>query len=256
MRLDPLPLAAVAAAAVLYARGFARLRRRRPDLARPGHALAFGAGLAVLLAALLAPLDEDGLLTAHMGQHLLLGDVAPLLLVVGLAGPLIFFVLPPELLRPLARSPLRRLGRAVTRPAVALTLWAAALYAWHVPQVYEAALAHPALHALEHASFLATGLLVWTVLLTPARSAGRRAAFAAAVIVAGFPLAELLIATGPLYGHYADIDARPLGLSAGEDQTRAGLMMMAEQLATLGTAAALLLRSHVEAVADRQLTRR
>jgi cytochrome c oxidase assembly factor CtaG len=252
VRLDPLPLAAVAATAVLYARGFTRLRRRRPDLARGRYALAFGAGLAVVLAALLAPLDEDELLTAHMGQHLLLGDVAPLLLAAGLAGPLMLFVLPPALLRPVARSPLRRLGGTLLRPGVALGLWAVTLYAWHVPPVYEAALAHAPLHALEHASFLAAGLLVWTVVLGPARSAGRRAAFAAAVIVAGFPLAELLIATGPLYEHYADLAARPLGLSAGEDQARAGLMMMAEQLATLGTAAALLLRAHVDAVAERQ----
>ena len=106
--------------------------------------------------------------------------------------------------------------------------------------------ASPPLHALEHASFFVTGLLVWTMLLDPGRSAGRRAAFAAAVLVAGVPLSELLIATAPLYPHYEAVTDRPLGLSAAEDQARAGLMMMAEQIATLGTAAALLLWSHVE----------
>ena len=99
-------------------------------------------------------------------------------------------------------------------------------------------------------SLIASGLLVWTVILDPVRSAGRRAAFAAAVLVAGMPLSEILIATAPLYPHYAAIADRPLGLTAAEDQARAGLLMMAEQIATLATAAALLLWSHVEAAAN------
>ena len=253
MSLDALPHAAAAAGLLLWAQGFTRLRRRRPDLARPWHAAAFVAGVTVALAALLSPLDriaETELLSAHMAQHLLLGDVAPLLLVLGLSGPLRLFVLPPGVLRPLARSPLRRLGRLVLRPAVAVALWAATLYAWHVPAAYESALASPALHGLEHASFFVAGVVVWGVLLDAARSAGRRAAFAVAVLVAGVPLAELLLATGPIYPHYEGLADRPLGLSAAEDQARAALMMMAEQIATLGTAAALLWRSHAERVLD------
>ncbi len=249
MTLEPLPLAAAAAALLLYAKGFARLRRRRPDLARPAAAAAFCAGVLVSLLAVLSPLDELGesrLLTAHMAQHLLLGDVAPLLLVLGLRGPLALFVVPTAVLRATARSPLRRALGFVLRPVVALAFWAAAMYAWHVPVLYDAAIATPPLHVVEHATFLATGLLVWTVILDPVRSAGRRAAFAAAVLVAGAPLAEVLIAAPPLYPHYAAVEARPLGLTAAEDQSRAGLLMMAEQIATLATAGALLLWSHVE----------
>jgi putative membrane protein len=119
-----------------------------------------------------------------------------------------------------------------------------------VPAAYEAAVASRALHGLEHASFFAAGVVVWAVLLDAARSAGRRAAFAATVLVAGVPLAELMLATGPIYPHYEGLASRPFGLSAAEDQTRAGLMMMAEQIATLGTAAALLWRSHAERMLD------
>ena len=207
----------------------------------------------VALLAVSAPLDrlaDSKLLTAHMAQHLLLGDVAPLLLVVGLRGPLALFVVPPAVLRTAARSPLRRLVAFVLRPAVALSLWVGTMYAWHVPALYDAAVSSPALHAFEHASFLAVGLVVWTVILDPARSPGRRAAFAAALLVAGMPLAEVLIAASPLYPHYAAIPERPLGLSAAEDQARAGLLMMAEQIATLATAAALLLWNHVELAAE------
>jgi len=101
--------------------------------------------------------------------------------------------------------------------------------------------------------FFLAGLLVWTAILDPARrgvpTPGRRAAFAGVVLLAGFPLGDLLVATGPLYDHYAQLADRPFGLSAAEDQTRAGLLMMAEQIATLGAAAALLLWSHAERAA-------
>jgi cytochrome c oxidase assembly factor CtaG len=244
-----LPAAGASVTLMLYARGFLRLRRRRPDLARVGQAVAFCAGIVLALAAVLSPLDElaeTKLLSAHMAQHLLIGDLAPLLLVLGLRGPLALFVVPPGVLRALSRSPLRSAARLVLRPGVALGIWGVAMYAWHVPAAYGAALEHTALHGLEHATLLGAGLLVWTVVLDPARSAGRRAAFAAGVLVAGVPLAEVLLATPPLYPQYAEASGRPFGLTAAEDQARAALMMMAEQIATLGTAALLLLRAHVE----------
>jgi cytochrome c oxidase assembly factor CtaG len=257
MTAAALPLGTAAVALLLFSRGFARLRRRRPDLAPAWAAAAFAAGVLVALAAVLTPLDElaeTELLSAHMAQHLLLADIAPLLLVVALRGPLRLFVVPRPVLRATARPGVRRLARTARRPAVALALWAAAIYAWHVPALYETALASPALHVVEHASLLAAGVLVWSVILDPAVGPGRRAAFAAGVLVAGVPLAELLIAASPLYPHYAGLAERPFGLSADEDQARAGLLMMAEQLATLGTAAALLLWSHVELLSDEPAT--
>jgi putative membrane protein len=234
--------AATALGLALYAQGFVRLRRRRPALAPAWAAWCFVAGVTAGLAALVSPLDriaEQRSLTAHMAQHLLLGDVAPLLLAAGLAGPRVLHALPTGVVRTVARTPpLRRGLRFLLRPPVSLSVWAVAVYAWHVPAVFEAALSHTVVHAAQHGCFFVAGLLVWTQVLDRRRSPGRRAAFAGAVLLAGMPLAELLIARSPIYGRYSD----------AADQLHAGLAMMAEQVATLGTAALLLLRAHIERV--------
>ena len=251
-RFDPVVLAGAAVALALYAQAWLRLRRRE----RRAHPLLFAAGVAVAVLAIVSPLDavaENQLLSAHMAQHLLLGDLAPLLVVLALRGPVAFFLLPPSALRPLARAaPARRLAAALLRPEVAFAVWAGSLAAWHVPQAYDAALAHPALHALEHATLFLGGLLLWTQIVDPTRRGhlgpGRRAAVAALALLAGAVLSETLLAAGPLYDHYAHIADRPFGLTQATDQSRAALLMMAEQLATLGAAAAILLRSHVETV--------
>jgi cytochrome c oxidase assembly factor CtaG len=252
--VDPVAIAAAAVALALYANAWMRLRRRgRTSLANAG---LFAAGVAAATLAVVSPLDalaEDTLLSAHMAQHLLIGDLAPLLIVLGLRGPLPFFLLPPPVLRPLARSgAVRAVAHALLRPDVAFAAWAGSLAAWHVPQAYDAALAHPALHVFEHATLFAGGLLLWAQIVDPARrrrlSAGRRAALAALALVAGSALSETLLATGPLYDHYASVGDRPFGLTWATDQSRAALLMMAEQIVTLGAAAGLLLWTHVEQV--------
>ena len=94
-----LPVVAAAVAALLFAQAAVRLRRRgRPDLAGWDRAALFGLGLALTLVALVSPLDriaEDSLLSAHMAQHVLLGDAAAALLVVAVRGPLLVFSLHP-----------------------------------------------------------------------------------------------------------------------------------------------------------------
>ncbi len=210
----------------------------------------------VAVLALVSPIDEIGenkLLSVHMAQHLLLADVAALLIVLGLRGPLSVFVIPARPLRGLAKvGPLRRLASFLFRPSVAFVVWVVAMAAWHVPAAYDAAIDHPALHATEHATFLLVGLLVWTLIIDPTRhgrrSPGRRALLAVAVLLAGMGLSEVLLIAGPLYPHYEHVLNRPFGWTAAEDQRRAALLMMAEQIATLGTAAALLLWSHAEKV--------
>ena len=252
--LDPVPLGAAAVALVLYAGAFRRLRcRGRPDHATLRCAALYGLGVTAGTLALVSPLDplaEDTLLSAHMAQHLLIGDVAPLLLVLGLRGPIAFFLLPSTVLRPLARvSSLRHLLSFLLRPRVSFGVWAISLGAWHIPAAYDAALAHTALHQVEHASLFLGGFLLWTQFVDPARrrrlTVGRRAALAALALLAGMVLSEVLLAAAPLYAHYAAVTDRPFGLTRATDQTRAGLLMTAEQIATLGPAAALLLWSHV-----------
>jgi cytochrome c oxidase assembly factor CtaG len=245
---DPLVVAGAAVAVMLYARGFVRLRRRgRDDLASPGRAALFAAGLAAVVLPLVSPLDTLGdrsLLSAHMLEHVLVGDVGPALLVLSVRGPLLAFTVPVAVVR-IARRRLHRVLARLTRAAVAAALWAAALGSWHVPAVYDAALTRPWLHALEHACFLCAGLLVWMVLIDPAgtgrRSLGTRAALAGSVFLLGQLLCGVLfLSPSPLYAAYAAPVARPFGLAPLHDQQYAGLVMMAEQLLTLGTFVALL----------------
>ena len=97
-----------------------------------------------------------------MAQHLLMGDLGALLVVLGLTGPL---------LQPLLA--VRWLGwlRTLTHPLIALPLWVINLYVWHIPALYEAAQRKP-LHALEHACFIGFGVLMWMPLVGPAAATG------------------------------------------------------------------------------------
>ena len=97
-RAPPAVLFGAALALLLFAQAFLRLRRRGPDLAPWSRALLFAAGLALLVLPLVSPLDhlgDEDLLSAHMLQHVLIGDAAPALLLVAVRGPLLFFLLPP-----------------------------------------------------------------------------------------------------------------------------------------------------------------
>jgi cytochrome c oxidase assembly factor CtaG len=237
--------------AALFVQAFVRLRRRgRSDHAGFDRALLFGLALTIGTLALLSPLDPAGeryLLSAHMLQHMLIGDAAPALALVALRGPLLFFLIPPLVLGPLARlSPLRRALAWLLRPAVALTVWALVFGFWHVPAIYDATLRHQGLHDLEHALFVVAGLLVWTQIIDPARrgtlSVPQRIAFAVALFTAGQVLSYVLIFSfQPLYPTYADQPARLFGWAPLLDQQLAGIVMMVEQVLTLGTAVAILL---------------
>ncbi len=250
----PFVLAGGALALALFVQAFVRLRRRRAEHAPWTRALLFGAGLALLVLALVSPLDHVGdeeLLSAHMLQHVLIGDAAPALLVTAVRGPLLFFLLPPVLLRPLSSfRPLRAFLSVLLRPLVSLGLWALAMLAWHVPSAYDYAAAHPPVHDLEHLSFIAAGLLAWTQLVDPARH-GRlrrpqRIFFALAMLALAQPLVDvLLFSSSPAYPRYAERLDRLFGLSALTDQRLAGVVMMVEQLVAVGICVALLLRPYL-----------
>ncbi len=173
--LDPALWLALLAAACWYGWGVMRLWRRAGvgrGLKR-WRAACWYAGLAVLLVALLSPLDTlaELLFSAHMFQHLLLLLVAPPLLVLGLPGYVLLWALPLGWRRGLGRwwkgASLRGVWRVLSHPLTSWLLYTMVLWLWHVPSFYGAALAHPLLHALEHLSFLAAAGLFWWTVLSP-----------------------------------------------------------------------------------------
>ena len=261
---EPLVVAGAAVLAALFLVAFIRLRRRgRSDHAGWDRLALFAAALALGTLPLVSPLDavgDDYLLSGHMLEHVLIGDAAPALALTALRGPLIFFLLPAAVLGPIARlAPLRRALGILLRPRVALAAWALVIGIWHYPPAYDYVLTHRAVHDLEHLSFVVAGVLVWTQLVDPARrgtlSVPRRLAFAAALFLAGQILADVLIfSLTPLYPAYASQDERLLGLSPLLDQQLAGVVMMVEQLVTLGVCCSVLVVGYVRAGRGRAAT--
>ncbi|HET8741639.1 MAG TPA: cytochrome c oxidase assembly protein [Gaiella sp.] len=196
--------------------------RRERDIART---VAFLAGCALLVAALVTPLDtlaRTYLVWAHLLQNVVLAEWAPLLLVVGVPPALAV-----RLTRPAA-------VRVLTNPFVALPLWGATYALWHVPALYDAALRRPeTLLALEHLTYVLAGALFWWCVwqdVPHALSSGARAGYVVAAFVLSAPLG-LVLALVPraIYGFYADAPERVLGLSRLEDQQLGGMTMAAEQ---------------------------
>ncbi len=238
-RFDPWDLAAAAAltvSALVYATGLLRLWRQAGERrgVRPVHALAFAAGLASLVVALLSPLDtlSDVLFSAHMGQHEILMLVSAPLLVMGRPGVTALWALPASL-RQRAAAQLRRpaplrMWRALTGPVTILLLHAAALWIWHVPWFFESALHSGNIHAVQHLCFFVTAWLFWWTLVS-----GRygRLGYGAAVLFvfltslhSGLLGAMITFAGGLWYPtHQARTAAR--GLDPLQDQQLAGLLM-------------------------------
>lgn len=216
------PLLVLAAAYAVRAR---TLARRGAPVARARAAL-FAAGLAVLAVALAPPfadLAEGDLFVAHMAQHVLLLDVAPPLLLLGLTG---------SLLRPVLAAVPASLVRPLAHPWVALPVAFALLVGWHVPVLFDAAVRHEPVHVLEHASFVAAGVLVWLPVLEtlPAPAwfgAGAKLGFVLAWRLGQTVLGNVLLwAPAPLYAVYAKAPAG--GLDPLSDQRLAAALMMAE----------------------------
>jgi putative membrane protein len=180
----------------------------------------------------------------------MLGDIAPLLIVIGLTGPI---------LRPvLAARPVQRL-RFLAHPLVALPLWAVNLYVWHVPALYEAALRHDAVHALEHALFFGTGALMWAAVIEPLPGPawfgnGPKAIYVLVVRTLQGVLANAFIwANDGFYGFYAAGERRS-GVSPATDQTIGGAIMFVEgAVVTLIVFAWLFLRWTQEAEVAQRL---
>jgi cytochrome c oxidase assembly factor CtaG len=230
-------LALCAIGTALFLQAFVRLRGRgRADLADWPRVALWAAGIALVWLSLIGLDDRaDANLTWHMAQHVIVGDLAAALLVLATRGPFALFMLPPSVLKPLARTPLRKL----VRPKVAYALWATNLAVWHVPYLYDAALEHERLHYFEHACWAVCGLLAWSILLDDRRRAGRRVALAAAMFASGQVLTDVLVFSfHPIYPDYPSV----------RQQQLAGVVMMAEQVLTLGTLAFVLLRPRLARV--------
>ena len=232
---DPAVLAPLLLFAAIYVWRFATARREAGGRgAGPLQAAAFAGGMVALLVALVSPVDalgEDYLFSAHMVQHVLLGDIAPLLILLGLSR---------VIMRPATRR-LMRVERALGRlasPAVGLVLWLAIMYFWHVPALYDAATENALVHLIEHASFFAAGLALWWPLIQPVpmrrsltglEPLGYIAAAKAGLAALGLYLAWSSTAFYPYY----EQAPRIWGLSPVEDQNIGGVLMMAEQSLTL-----------------------
>jgi cytochrome c oxidase assembly factor CtaG len=233
-----IPVAALAAT-LFFARGFGRLRGRGAlQDAGWDRALLWSAGvLAGAGSLLLLHGAAEERASAHMLQHVVAGDLAPALVLVALRGRLVHAVLPRAARRLFALRPVTWL----TRPIPSLGAWAALLWLWHVPVVYDAALRHESLHALEHGTFVAGGLLLWNQLVDPLRRRrlslwGSLAYALGAMVVAQMLVWTLVLSYRPLYA-YGD----------ASDQSLAGLLMAVEQFLTLGTFAFFRLRTHFRA---------
>jgi cytochrome c oxidase assembly factor CtaG len=193
----------------------------------------YGAGVVVLAAALSPPVDSlaDDLLVAHMAEHLLIGDAAALLIVLGLTGPL---------LAPLLRNPVIARLRVLAHPVVAVVVWMVNFYVWHLPVLYQAALRHDAIHALQHISFLVFGIAMWMGLLGPLpkpRWFGNAARLVYIIVVrlAGTVLANAMIFSGNAwYPIYRAGDAHWHISLMGDQIAAAGVMMVEESLLTIG----------------------
>lgn len=233
-------LVPVLALAVLYGAGWVRLSHRvsRPGWRMVGRLLlAYGALVAIALA-LLSPLHDlaHRRFSAHMAQHMLLVAAAAPALLLADPFPILLWALPAparlaagRLLAP--RAPLRTLARVLTRMPVAWLAYALALWLWHVPAAYDAALARPLLHDLQHLAFFASALLFWWPVITPAprvvaaAPAGWRIAYLVLGAFQGSALGLLLtLSPRVLYAPYA------LGAGAAvalEDQAWGGIVMWA-----------------------------
>jgi putative membrane protein len=223
--LAPIELLPLLVAAGLYAKRAATLAGK----GRPvpvWRQLCFGAGLLMIVVALFSPIGHvsEELVIAHMVEHLLLGDLATLLLVLGLTGPL---------LQPILAIPVFDRLRVLAHPLVAFPLWAINFYVWHIPALYEAAYGTAAMHVIEHSLFVFFGCLMWMPVFGPLPTpqwftAAWKVVYVIAVRFAGAILGNVLMWSGSvLYPIYAPGE-RYWGISPIADQSTAGVVMMIE----------------------------
>jgi putative membrane protein len=238
---EPSVLIGVAALGAVYViawrRGRATQSSHKPGF---GRLALFCGGLLVILAALVSPIDVlgDQLLVMHMLQHLLLLDIAPILLILGLNK---------VLLRPVTRRlhAIERRAGYLAHPAFAVFAYVGFMWAWHIPAMYDAALKNSGIHVFEHLCFAAAGTLYWWHLLSPIRGRMRLGGLgpisymvSTKLLVGGLGIV-LAFAPSSIYAFYQH-QPHYWGLSPAEDQSMAGLLMALEQSIVMGIALVVL----------------
>jgi putative membrane protein len=204
------PLEVTALVPLLVLAYVAGVRRFSPSRRRIA---ALAAALVLILAAFASPLERLALhdfLWAHLLQNVVLAEWAPALLVLSL---------PPSLA-----------GRVRVPPLVALPLWLATYFIWHLPLLYDGALRHSgSLLPFEHLTYLLAGVLLWWPVIHGSASAGAKAAYLFGAFVLGSPLGLLLaLLPSPIYSTYKRA-APTWGVGALADQQIAGVTMAVEQ---------------------------
>jgi len=251
--------------ALIYAVGATRLWRRS-SRGRPGRmrqALLFAAGWGVLTAALVSPIHALGerVFAAHMIEHELLMAVAAPLLVAACPGAVLIWALPAAPRRATGRLTRGRMLQSMwsfaSRPLSATIIHGIAIWIWHVPTLFQAALQQGVLHYAQHASFLGTALLFWWVVLP---RPGRQHSYGSCVMHLFFTslhtglLGVLLLMSPKIWYPQNGASAMLWGLTPIEDQQLAGLVMWVPAGLVYGGAALLLASLWIRNSATREAT--
>jgi putative membrane protein len=232
--VDPAILVPLAAAAICYAIGWRKLGRRSIHQGRlqARHARFFASGWLLLAVALISPLHQEGerSFAAHMFEHeLIMLAAAPLLVLSQPAATFLWAFGPSgrKALGIVAKDPaFRRAWHGLTAPVAATLIQAGALWLWHMPVLFDKALASDTWHAAQHLSFLVSALFFWTSMLRRRTAAGVAAVcLVVTSIVSGALGALMAFATSPWYAGYAKLGIAPFDLTPAEDQQFAGLLM-------------------------------
>jgi cytochrome c oxidase assembly factor CtaG len=186
----------------------------------------FYSGVALIIVTLTSPLGHisEELFLAHMTEHLVLGDIAALLLVLGLTGPL---------LAPVLRIRFFDRLRVLTHPLIALPLWVINLYAWHLASLHEAAVQHSGVHALQHTLFILLGANMWMCLFGPLPQPAWFGNLAKLGYIIAVRLFGAILANVFVFGGHSFYDVYTKGeaywhITAAADQNAAGAIMMVE----------------------------
>ena len=248
---EPLQIVPTVVVAALYLRRARTLARRGQPVPR-GRRIAFWTGIGLSILALNSPIDslgEEHFFFMHMLQHVIIGDLAPLCFVVGMTGPV---------LRPVLALPVVDRLRVLTHPLIALPVWALDLYLWHIPFLYDGALHHDSVHAVEHLLFFTCGCLMWAPVVEtlPAPvwfGTGMKLGYIAIVRLVEAVLGNVFIWSGSafytVYRHPSQ-----WGITPVHDLNLGGIVMMAEgSIVTIAVLVWLFLKLAAESELRQQL---